>query len=160
MLTIRAATIEDVPLLRELIWELADYEKEPDAVKTTAADLAREGFGTTPRFRALIAEWDRQPAGYALFFGYYSTWRGPGLFLEDLFVRPNFRGRGVGKALLAQVARTATQEACVLLRWEVLHWNQPAIEMYKALGAEFTEGWRSMLLMGDALQTVAGKASP
>ena len=159
MLTIRAATIEDAPLLRALIWELADYEKEPDEVKITAAKLARDGFGANPRFRALIAEWDRQPAGYALFFGYYSTWRGPGLFLEDLFVRPDFRGRGTGKALLAQVARIAIQEGCVLLRWEVLHWNQPAIEIYKAIGAEFLEGWRSMLLMGDALHQMAGKAS-
>jgi len=159
MLTIRAATIEDAPLLRRLIWELADYEKEPDEVLITVAELARDGFGPNPKFRALIAEWDRQPVGYAIFFFYYSTWRGPGLFLEDLFVRPDFRGRGIGGALLARVARTATQEGCVLVKWEVLDWNQPAIDMYKALGGDVREEWRSVLLMGDALQKLAGKAS-
>src|SRR6266849_8531972 len=100
MLTIRAATIADAVLLRRLIWELADYEKEPDQVQTTEADIARDGFGANPQFRALIAEWHGQPAGYALFFGYYSTWKGAGFYLEDLFVRPDFRGRGIGKRSL------------------------------------------------------------
>ena len=137
MLTIRPATVADAALLRTLIWELADFEKEPDAVLTTEADIARDGFGANPQFRALIAEWDGQPAGYALFFGYYSTWRGAGLYLEDLFVRADFRGRGIGSALLARVAQTAKQENCAFMKWEVLNWNQPAIDMYKALGAEF-----------------------
>ena len=159
MLTIRAATIEDARLLRRLIWELADYEKQPEQVRITEADLARDGFGATPQFRAVIAEWDGQPAGYALFFGYYSTWIGSGLYLEDLFVRPDFRGRGIGKALLAHVARTAEQEGRSLLRWEVLHWNQPAIEMYKALGADFLDDWRNVLLMGNGLRKLAQKAS-
>src|SRR5258708_40211952 len=104
MLKIRPATVEDAALLRALIWELADFEKEPDEVRVTVEDLARDGFGAIPKFRALIAEWDGQPAGYALFFGYYSTWRGQGMYLEDLFVRPAFRGRGIGSALLPQVA--------------------------------------------------------
>jgi GNAT superfamily N-acetyltransferase len=159
MLTIRHATIDDAALLRTLIWELADYEKEPDEVRVTAEDLARDGFGASPQFRALIAEWDGQSAGYALFFGYYSTWRGPGLYLEDLFVRPAFRGRGIGTTLLAQVAHIACQENRVLLKWEVLHWNKPAIEMYRALGGDFMDDWRSVLLMGDALQKLADKAS-
>ncbi|MGD0509543.1 MAG: GNAT family N-acetyltransferase, partial [Terriglobales bacterium] len=85
MLTIRAATIADAALLRRMIWELADYEKEPDQVWTTEADIARDGFGANPQFHALIAEWHGQPAGFALFFGYYSSWRGAGVFLEDLF---------------------------------------------------------------------------
>src|SRR5271169_3547727 len=110
MLTIRAAAIADAALLRRLIWELADYEKEPDQVWTTESDIARDGFGANPQFRALIAEWDGETAGFALFFSYYSTWRGSGLYLEDLFVRPDFRGHGIGKGLLAQVARTARQE--------------------------------------------------
>ena len=93
MVTIRAATIADAALLRRLIWELADYEKAPDQVRTTEADIARDGFGAHPQFRAVIAEWQGQPAGYALFFSFYSTWRGAGLFLEDLFVRPDFRRR-------------------------------------------------------------------
>jgi GNAT superfamily N-acetyltransferase len=159
MLKIRPATIDDAALLRALIWELADFEKEPDEVRVTAEDLARDGFGPSPRFRALIAEWEGHPAGYALFFNYYSTWRGAGLYLEDVFVRPSFRGRGIGTTLLAQVAGIARQENCVLMKWEVLHWNQPAVELYKAMGGQFMEEWRSVLLTGDALQKLADKAS-
>jgi GNAT superfamily N-acetyltransferase len=159
MLTIRAATIADAALLRRLIWELADYEKEPDEVRTTEADIARDGFGANPQFRAVIAEWEGQPAGYALFFSYYSTWRGAGLYLEDLFVRPAFRGRGVGKALFAEVARAAGLENRLFIRWEVLNWNQSAIEMYKALGADFLDDWRAVFLEGDGLRKLAEKAS-
>ena len=159
MLTIRAATIADAALLRRMIWELADFEKQPDEVLTTEADIARDGFGAVPQFQALIAEWKGQPAGYALYFGYYSTWRGAGVYLEDLFVRPEFRGRGIGGALLACVARTAEQEKRVFLKWEVLNWNQPAIDMYKALGADFMDEWRSVFLTGDSLQRLAEKAS-
>ena len=159
MLTIRAATIADAALLRRLIWELADYEKAPDQVRTTEADIARDGFGANPQFRAVIAEWQGQPAGYALFFSFYSTWRGVGLFLEDLFVRPAFRGRGIGKALLARVAHAAEQENRVFIRWEVLNWNQPAIALYKALDADFLDEWRTVLLTGDGLRKLAEKAS-
>jgi GNAT superfamily N-acetyltransferase len=139
MLTICNATIADAALLRRMIWELADFEKAPDQVWTTEADIARDGFGANPQFRALIAEWNGQAAGYAVFFSYYSTWRGAGLYLEDLFVRPEFRGRGIGTALLARVAVAAEQENRVFIQWEVLNWNQPAIEMYKALGADFMD---------------------
>jgi GNAT superfamily N-acetyltransferase len=159
MLTIRPATVDDAALLRSLIWELADFEKEPDEVRVTAEDLARDGFGAAPKFRALIAEWEGQAAGYALFFGYYSTWRGAGIYLEDVFVRPAFRGRGIGTALLARVARVARDERCVLLKWEVLHWNKLAIELYKAMGGQFMDEWRSVLLMGEALQRLADKAT-
>ena len=159
MLTIRAATIADAALLRRLIWELADFEKSPDQVWTTEADIARDGFGANPQFRALIAVWNGEPAGYALFFSYYSTWRGPGLYVEDLFVRPDFRGRGIGGALLANIARTAKLENRVFLKWEVLHWNQPAIEMYKALDADFLDEWRSVFLAGDGLRKLAEKAA-
>src|SRR4030081_107851 len=159
MLTIRAATIADAALLRRLIWELADFEKEPDQVRTTEADIARDGFGANPQFRARIAEWEGQPAGYALFFSYYSTWRGAGLYLEDLFVRPAFRKRGIGKALFASIARAAEQENRLFIRWEVLNWNQSAIEMYKALGADFLDDWRAVLLAGDGLRKLAGKGS-
>lgn len=159
MLHIRAATAADAALLRQLIWELADYEQAPDQVRTTAADLARDGFGANPHFRALIAEWGGQPAGYALFFGYYSTWRGPGIYLEDVFVRPNLRGRGIGGALMARLARIARDEQRVFIKWEVLNWNKPAIAVYKALGAEFLEEWRSACLAGDDLMRLAEKAS-
>jgi GNAT superfamily N-acetyltransferase len=159
MLIIRAATVADAALLRKLIWELADFEKGADQVRTTETDIARDGFGTNPLFRALIAEWHGQPAGYALFFTFYSTWRGAGLYLEDLFVRPDFRARGIGKALLAGVARTAVRENRVFIRWEVLNWNQPAIEIYKAMGATFLDDWRMVLLAGDGLRKLAETAS-
>jgi GNAT superfamily N-acetyltransferase len=159
MLTIRSATIADTALIRRLIWELADFEKAPDQVITTEADIVRDGFGPNPLFRSLIAEWHGQSAGFALFFIHYSTWRGAGFYLEDLFVRPEFRGRGIGKALLARVARTAKQENRVFIRWEVLHWNQPAIEMYKAMGAEFMDEWRSVFLTGNDLHKLAEKDS-
>jgi GNAT superfamily N-acetyltransferase len=159
MLTIRAATIADVALIRQLIWELADFEKEPHAVRTTEADIARDGFGADPQFRALIAEWDRQPAGLALFFRYYSTWRGAGLYLEDLFIRPDFRGHGIGTALFARVARVAQQENRKFIKWAVLDWNQRAIDMYTALGGEFLDGWREVLLTEDCLRKLAEKDS-
>ena len=156
MLSIRPATVNDAPLLRTLICELAEYERERDRVEITEADLVRDGFGPHPKFRALIAEWNGQPVGYSLFFGFYSTWVGrPGLFLEDLFVRQEFRGKGVGKALLATVARIAEEENCYGIRWEILDWNQPAIDFYKSLGAIFLDQWKSALLTGDALDRVA-----
>jgi GNAT superfamily N-acetyltransferase len=159
MLTIRAATIADAALLRRLIWELADYEKLPNEVRTSEADIARDGFGANPQFRALIAECDRQPAGFALFFSNYSTWRGAGFFLEDLFVRPDFRGRGIGQALLARLASIADQEGRRFMRWEVLNWNQPAIEMFRALGAEFLDERRCVLLTTEGLRKLSEKAS-
>jgi GNAT superfamily N-acetyltransferase len=159
MLTIRTATIADAALIRQLIWELAEFEKEPNAVQTTESDIARDGFGANPEFRALIAEWEGQPAGLALFFSYYSTWRGAGLYLEDLFIRPEFRGRGIGTALFARVARMAEQENRRFIKWAVLDWNQRAIEMYQALGSEFLDGWRDVFLSGDNLRKLAEKDS-
>ncbi len=156
MLSIRAATVNHVALLRALIYELAEYERETQLVMIREADLVRDGFGPQPKFRALIAEWDGQTAGYVLFFGFYSTWEGrPGLFLEDLFVRQAFRGKGIGKALLAKVAGIARRENCYGVQWEVLDWNQPAIDFYKRLGAEFRDQWKSVLLAGEALERAA-----
>jgi GNAT superfamily N-acetyltransferase len=159
MLLIRAATVDDVALLRTLIRELAAFEHELDLCVIEEADLVRDGFGANPSFRALIADWDGQPAGYALFFGCYSTWAGRRLFLEDLFVREPFRGRGIGKALLASVARIAVQENCYGVQWEVLGRNEKAIELYRSLGAEFLDQWRPVLLKDDALRRLAEKAS-
>jgi len=159
MLLIRPATVHDAALLRMLICELAEFEHQLDLCVIKESDLARDGFGTDPKFRALIAELDGEPAGYALFFGYYSTWVGPGLYLEDLFVRARFRGEGVGTALMAAVARIALRENFRVMRWEVLNWNEKAIGMYKALGAEFNDQWRAVLLTGEALRQLAEKAS-
>jgi len=159
MLLIRRATMDDAALLRTMIRELAEFERELELCVIEEGDLVRDGFGASPRFRALIAEWNGQPAGYALFFDYFSTWAGRGLFLEDLFVRDAFRGRGIGKALLASVARIAVQENCYGVHWEVLDWNQKAIELYKSLGAEFRDRWRPVLLADKALRRLAEKAS-
>jgi GNAT superfamily N-acetyltransferase len=158
MLRIRSATMGDAALRRAMIRELAEYEHELEWVTIREEDLARDGLGENPRFRAMIAEWDGQPAGYAVFFGYFSTRVGRGLFLEDLFVRDAFRGRGIGTALLASVARIAVAEKCYGIHWEVLDWNQRAIEMYKAMGAEFRDRWRPVLLTGEALEKLAEKA--
>jgi len=158
MLLIRPAALRDVPLLREMIRELAAFERALSLCVIEEADLARDGFSTDPKFRALIAEWDGQPAGYALFIDYYSSWVGPGLFLEDLFVRELFRNRGIGKALLASVAGVALQENRYGVHWEVLDWNETAIHLYKALGATFRDEWRPVLLAGDALRRLAGRA--
>ena len=159
MLRIRPATILDASLLRTMIHELAEFEHELDQVSITEEQLRQDGFGDNPQFRALIAEWDGQSAAYALFFGYFSTWVGRGLFLEDLFVREAFRGRGIGTALLAAVARIAVEEHCYGIHWEVLSWNERAIAMYKALGAMFRDQWRPVLLSGEALQRLAEKAA-
>lgn len=147
---IRPATKADVPLILSLIHELAAYEREPDAVEATEADLLRDGFGPNPIIHCLIAEADGRPAGFALYFFNYSTWRGrPGIHLEDLFVRPEFRGRGIGKALLAAVAKAAVERRCGRLQWDVLEWNQPAIDFYQSIGARFMSEWRIMRLATD-----------
>lgn len=159
MATIRAATVDDVSLILALVGELAEYEREPDAVQLTEAELVRDGFpgaGGERYFEALIAEEDGEAAGFALFFPVYSTWRGRAMHLEDLFVRPRFRGRGIGKALLRKVAALSVERGCVLLFWHVLDWNTPAIEFYKTLGAEPLEDWTRMRVTDNALRTLAG----
>ena len=155
MLMIRAATVSDVPLLLRFFHELADYERKPDAVVIKEETLIRDGFGSQPKFRSLIAEWDGEAIGYALFFGIYSSCKGSGIFLEDLFVREAFRGRGIGRALLCQVAGIALQEGCYGIRWEVLGWNESAIRFYKSLGGEFFDEWRQVLVEADALNRLA-----
>ena len=160
MLKLRKATSKDIPLILSFIRELAEYERAPNAVSCTERDLRRDGFGSNPKFRVIIAEWIGEPAGMAFFFYNYSTWRGrPGIFIEDLFVRTRFRGKGVGRALLAKLARTAIAEKCHGIRWEVLDWNKPAIEVYQHLGSKFREGWRIMQITGQELVELARTAS-
>jgi GNAT superfamily N-acetyltransferase len=158
MLRIRSATVGDAGSLLTMIRELAEFEHELQWVTIREQDLIRDGFGSDPRFHALIAEWDGQVAGYALFFGYYSTWTGRGLFLEDLFVREAFRGQAIGTALLASVARTAVEQHCYGIHWEVLDWNEKAIGLYSSMGAEFRDGWRPVILTGAPLERLAKKA--
>src|SRR5581483_5206061 len=120
MLSIRQATIDDVPLLNTMVHELAEYDQLAHEAVVTEEDLARDGFGAHPKFRALIAEWNAEPAAYALFFEFYSTFQGrSGLFLDDIFVRPQFRKKGIGKALLDEIARIALREKYFCVRWEV-----------------------------------------
>jgi GNAT superfamily N-acetyltransferase len=138
MLKIHPATRDDVPALLALIRELATYEKKRHKAVVSEDDLLRDGFGPHPILRALIAKWDGEAVGYASVFYFYSTFQGrPALFLEDLFVLEKFRGKGIGKALLVEVAKLAVEEGCFGLRWEVLDWNRPAIEFYEKLGATF-----------------------
>ena len=156
MLTIRNVTREDVPKLLALIRGLATYEKKLHKAVVTEADLLRDGFGPQPKFRALIAEWQGEAAGYASFFYFYSTFQGrPALFLEDLFVLDEFRGKGIGKALLVAVCKLAIEEGCFALRWEVLDWNRPAIEFYEKLGATFLNERKVVTFDTEALQRVA-----
>ncbi|HZU31141.1 MAG TPA: GNAT family N-acetyltransferase [Candidatus Angelobacter sp.] len=156
MLSIRFATAADASLMLDFIRRLAEYEREPDAVIATEEGLIRDGFGPQPKYRCLIAEWDGLPVGFALFHYNYSTWRGqPGLYLEDLFVLPESRGRGIGKALLQKLAQIALEENCYGLRWMVLEWNTPALKFYESLGAEMLGEWETMLLRGNALERLA-----
>ncbi len=158
MLSIRAASVEDVSLLFEMIRELADSEQALDKLTITQADLMRDGFGAESRFRALVANWEEKAAGYALFFDCYSSWRGRQLFLEDLFVRSEFRGKGIATSLMAQVARIAAAKGCRAVRWEVLDWNKPALNLYASLGAILLNEYRIVLLKDDALNKLAAEA--
>jgi GNAT superfamily N-acetyltransferase len=159
-ITIRPAAKEDVPQILRFIQALATYEREPDAVMAAEADLLRDGFGPNPFYFCLIADIESYPAGFALYFFNYSTWLGrPGLYLEDLFVLPEYRGLGIGKALLQRVASVAVERGCQRLQWEVLDWNTPAIDFYRAMGAEFLDSWRNVRLTGEALLKLAGSES-
>ena len=161
MLQIRPATSADISQILAFIRELALYEREPDAVQATEADLHRDAFGPTPRFRCVIAEVSPLtdnpiPAGFALFFPSYSTWRGHhGIRLEDLYVTPAHRGQGIGRALLAHLAQIAVAEGCPRLEWDVLAWNTPAVAFYEQIGAHTLTKWRIMRLADEALQTLA-----
>ena len=154
---IRSATPADIPAIHRLIVELAIYEKEPDAVKATLADLERALFGDRPAAECVLADLDGQPVGLALFFTNFSTWTGkPGLYLEDLFVMPAARGSGLGKALLVHLAGLCVARGYGRFEWSVLDWNTPAIGFYKALGAKLMDEWTVMRVDGAALQALAG----
>jgi len=162
MLKIRRATPDDIPLVLEFIRELAKYERAPQEAVATPEDLKRDGFTGEPKFYVEIAEWDGEPAGFALWFFNYSTWQGkPGLYLEDLFVRPPFRKKGIGKALLVHLARVAVDEGCGRYQWQVLDWNIPAISFYESLGAKVMKEWLTMRVSGEALRELGKRgASP
>jgi GNAT superfamily N-acetyltransferase len=157
-IAIRPATADDVPLIRQLIVELAEYERMRDAVVATDAQLREHLFGTQPAAEVLIGEVDGQPAGFALFFHNFSTFLGQrGLYLEDLFVRPQFRGAGLGKHLMATLARIAVQRGCGRFEWSVLDWNAPSIGFYRSIGAVGMDEWTVQRLEGDALHALAAR---
>jgi len=159
MLNIRRATPHDIPLILEFIGELADYEHAPEEAVATPEDLRRDGFSAEPRFYVEIAEWEGKPAGFALWFFNYSTWQGkPGLYLEDLFVRPPFRKKGIGKALLGYLAKVAVEKGCGRYQWQVLDWNTPAIEFYESLGARMMKEWLTMRVSGEALRKLGERS--
>lgn len=156
MLTIRTARSADASLIFELINELAEYEKLAHAVVATETQLRENLFGNQPQAEVLIAEWGGAPAGFALFFHNFSTFLGKrGLYLEDLFVRPEWRGHGIGKALLKRLAKIAVERDCGRFEWAVLDWNKPARDFYVSLGAEPVPEWDIFRVTGDALLKLA-----
>ena len=155
-LTIRFATVADAALVLRLIRGLADSERLADEAVVTEADVRRSLFGEHPQAEVLIAEIDGDPAGFALFFHNYSTFLGRrGLYLEDLFVLPTHRGRGIGRALMARLARLATERECGRFEWWVLDWNQSAIRFYESLGARAMSEWTVYRLTGEPLERLA-----
>ncbi|MBL9120258.1 MAG: GNAT family N-acetyltransferase [Phycisphaerae bacterium] len=163
MIRIRRAEPNDLPTVLELIHALAEYEREPDAVKATLPALERHlfgnGFGRGPTCECLMGELDGRVEGFAVFCTNFSTWLAkPGIWLEDLFVRPAARGRGLGKALLIDLARLAVERDCGRVEWSVLDWNAPSIAFYRSLGAVALDEWTTNRLTGEALQALA--ASP
>ncbi|MBI1731602.1 MAG: GNAT family N-acetyltransferase [Gammaproteobacteria bacterium] len=159
MTHIRAATRSDVGLIHALIRELAEFEKLSGEVGATEELLKESLFGPDAVAEAIIAEDAGQSAGFALYFHSYSTFLArPGIYLEDLYVRPEFRGRGIGRALLAHVARTARERRCGRLEWSVLDWNKPAIGFYRSLGAVAMDEWTTFRLSGAGLEALADQA--
>lgn len=156
MPTIRPARREDTALILQLIRELAEYEKLSHAVAATEDVLRENLFGTRPQAEVVIAEQDGETAGFALFFHNFSTFMGKrGLYLEDLYVRPNFRGKGIGKVLLKHLAKIAVDRDCGRFEWAVLDWNKPARNFYVSLGAEPVPEWDIFRVTGDALERLA-----
>jgi len=156
-LTIRSARPDDAALILEFIRELADYERMLDEVSADETAIHDTLFTTPPSAQVFIAEWDNKPVGFALFHGMYSTFMGkPGIYLEDLYVRPAARGRGIGTALLRRLARYALDTGCGRLDWSCLDWNEPSLAFYRKIGARELTEWVRLRVDGDALTELAG----
>ena len=159
-ITIRPATRADVPVILEFIRDLARYERLEHEVSASEAELAEALFGERRCAEVVFACSAGEPVGFALFFHNFSTFKGrPGIYLEDLFVRPEARGQGIGRQLLAHLARTAVERRCARLEWAVLDWNEPSIGFYRSLGAVPMDEWTTFRLTGDALTLLAGSAA-
>jgi len=151
-LTIRAARPDDAALIAQLVRELADYEQLSAHAVATPSDLAASLFGQSPKAHALIIECDGKPAGFCVYFYNFSTFAGrPGIYVEDVFVRPEFRRRGLGRTVFQHLARKAVAEGCARMEWAVLNWNEPAIRFYESLGAVALRNWTTERLSGAAL---------
>ena len=154
--TIRPATIVDVPIILQLIRDLATYERAPNEVTATETQLIDVLFGEKAVAEVLLAFEDEMPIGFAVFFHNFSTWLGkPGLYLEDLFVKPEARGKGYGRALLIYLAKIARDRGCGRMEWAVLDWNEPAIQFYKKIGAQPLDEWQIFRLTGDGIAKLA-----
>jgi GNAT superfamily N-acetyltransferase len=157
-LRIAPANESDVPIILSFIRKLAEYEKLSHLVVASEADVREHVFGANPVAEVLLAYWDQEPVGFALYFRNFSTFLGqPGIYLEDLFVNPPHRGKGIGKALLARLAKIAAERGYGRLDWAVLDWNAPSIEFYRSLGAVPLDAWTGYRLTGEALDRLAGK---
>ena len=157
-LRIAPANESDVPIILSFIRKLAEYEKLSHLVVASEADVREHVFGANPVAEVLLAYWDQEPVGFALYFRNFSTFLGqPGIYLEDLFVDPAHRGKGIGKALLARLAKIAAERGYGRLDWAVLDWNAPSIEFYRSLGAVPLDAWTGYRLTGEALDRLAGK---
>ncbi|CAN5830449.1 GNAT family N-acetyltransferase [soil metagenome] len=155
---IRPAARADVPVILRLVRELAEFERAPEAVVATEASLGEALFGDRPAAEALIADVEGQPVGIAVFFHNFSTWTGVrGLYLEDLYVTPAARGKGIGSALLRHLAGIALDRGCARFEWAVLDWNRPAIDLYRSIGAEALDEWTVQRVSGAALVALAGR---
>ena len=158
-LRIRPARVQDVPIILQLIRDLATYERAPDQVSATEEQLVDALFGERPAAEVLLAFERESPVGFALFFHNFSTWLGrPGLYLEDLFVKPENRGKGYGRALLVELAKIAMERGCGRMEWAVLNWNEPAIKFYRTLGAKPMDEWTVFRLTRNGIARLANAA--